>query len=153
VASSVHVPVDVLSEIEIARPRAVVAAYACDPDHATAWYQNIKSVEWRTSPPLAVGSQIGFVAEFLGRRLAYTYEVIEHVPGERFVMRTSEGPFPMQTTYAWRDAPDGATTMTLRNSGEPSGFARVAGAAMAASMRRANRKDLLRLKELLESPG
>jgi hypothetical protein len=145
------VPVDVLSEIEIARPRAEVAAYACDPDHATAWYQNIKRVEWRTPPPLAVGSQIAFVAEFLGRRLAYTYEVIEHVPGERFVMRTSEGPFPMQTTYTWHDAPNDATAMTLRNSGEPAGFARVAGAAMAASMRRANRKDLQRLREILES--
>ena len=146
-------PVDVLSEIEIDRPRSVVATYACDPDHATAWYQNIKSIQWRTPPPLAIGSQIAFVSEFLGRRLSYTYEVVEHVPGERFVMRTSDGPFPMQTTYTWRDAPDGATTMTLRNSGEPSGFARVGGAAMAASMRRANLKDLLRLKEILESPG
>ena len=146
-------PVDVLSEIEIARPRAVVAEYACDPDHATAWYQNIKSIEWLTPPPLAVGSQIAFVAEFLGRRLAYTYEVVEHVPAERFVMRTSDGPFPMQTTYTWRDAAQGATTMTLRNSGEPSGFARVAGTAMAASMRRANRKDLHALQRLLEGEG
>lgn len=144
-------PVDVLSEVVIARPRAVVAEYACDPDHATAWYQNIKSVDWRTPPPLAVGSRIAFVAEFLGRRLAYTYEVIEHVAGERFVMRTSEGPFPMQTAYTWQDAPGGRTKMTLRNSGEPTGFARVAGAAMAAAMRRANRKDLQRLREILES--
>ncbi len=142
--------VDVITEIEIDRPRAEVAAYAADPDHATAWYANIESVDWATSPPLAVGSQLSFVAEFLGRRLVYTYEVREHVPGERFVMSTAEGPFPMETTYSWEDAGAQATRMTLRNRGEPSGFAAIGAPALAAAMRRANRKDLERLKALLE---
>src|SRR5215213_524424 len=103
--------VDVVTEIEIARPRAEVAAFACDPDNATRWYENIESVEWKTAPPLAVGSRLAFVARFLGRRLEYTYEVREHIPGERFVMATQEGPFPMETTYEWRDA-GGGTLMT-----------------------------------------
>lgn len=144
-------PVDVTSQIEIARPRAEVAAYAADPDNATAWYENIKSVAWQTEPPLAVGSRIAFVAGFLGRRLEYTYEVLEHVPGERFVMSTSEGPFPMETTYRWEDAQAGGTRMFLRNRGEPSGFAKVAAPMMASAMRRANGKDLERLKQLLEA--
>jgi hypothetical protein len=141
--------VDVETRTTIARPRAAVAAYASDPANATAWYANIVAVEWRTPPPLAVGSRLAFTATFLGRRLAYTYEVREHVPGERFVMSTAEGPFPMETTYTWTD--DGAgTLMTLRNRGEPSGFAGVAAPLMAAAMRRANTKDLRRLKALLE---
>jgi Polyketide cyclase / dehydrase and lipid transport len=144
------VGVDVVSETEIARPREEVAAYAADPDHATAWYENIERVEWRTPRPLAVGSRLAFVASFLGRRLAYTYEVREWVPGERFVMSTAEGPFPMETTYTWADAPGGATTMTLRNRGEPAGFAKVAAPVMARAMRRANGKDLRRLKAILE---
>jgi hypothetical protein len=142
--------VDVVSEIEIARPRAEAAAYAADPDNATAWYENIKSVEWQTPPPLAVGSRFAFVAQFLGRRLAYTYEVVDHVPGDRFVMRTAQGPFPMETTYIWQDAGDGATRMTLRNRGEPAGFAKLSAPMVAAAMRRANRKDLQRLKRILE---
>ena len=141
--------VDVRSEIEIAGPRAEVAAYACDPDNATEWYENIEAVEWRSPKPLAVGSRLAFVARFLGRRLAYTYEVRELAPGERFVMSTAEGPFPMETTYSWEDAGEG-TRMTLRNRGEPSGFGRVAAPVMAAAMRRANGKDLRRLKQLLE---
>ncbi len=144
--------VDVRSEIEISRPRAEVAAFACDPDNATAWYRNIKAVEWRSPRPLAVGSRIAFVAQFLGRRLAYTYEVTEMVPGERLVMRTAEGPFAMETTYGWQDAVDGATRMTLRNRGEPAGFAKVTAPVMTGAMRRANRNDLRRLKELLEGP-
>lgn len=142
-------PVDVSSRIEIARSRAEVAAYAADPDNATAWYENIKRVEWKTEPPLAVGSRITFVATFLGRRLEYTYEVREHIPGERFVMSTAEGPFPMETTYSWEDTA-GGTAMTLRNRGEPAGFAKVAAPMMARAMTRANRKDLEQLKEILE---
>lgn len=144
-------PVDVTSEIEIERPRAEVAAFACDPDDATTWYANILEVEWQTPRPLAVGSRIAFVARFLGRRLAYTYEVREHLPAERFVTSTEQGPFPMETTYTWSDTSTGGTRMTLRNRGEPSGFGRVAAPAMARAMRRANQRDLERLKSIIES--
>ena len=143
-------PVDVLTSIEIARPRAEVAAFAADPDNATRWYTNIRSVEWRTAPPAVVGSRMAFVASFLGRRLEYTYEIRELEPATRLVMSTSEGAFPMETTYTWEDTADGGTRMTLRNRGEPSGFSRVAAPAMEAAMRRANRKDLALLKQVLE---
>ena len=142
--------VDVQTAVEIARPRQEVAAYVADPDNATAWYENIEAVEWLSPKPLAVGSRIAFDARFLGRRLVYTYEVRELVPGERFVMSTAEGPFPMETTYTWEDAAAASTRMTLRNRGEPSGFARVAAPMMAGAMRRANTKDLARLKTILE---
>jgi uncharacterized membrane protein len=142
--------VDVVSEIEIARPRAEVAAYVLDQDTAPEWYENIKSVEWETPPPVAVGSRFAFVARFLGSRLAYTYEVRELVGGERFVMSTSDGPFEMETTYTWEDAPDGATRMTLRNRGEPGRISKLSTPLIAKAMERANRKDLRRLKELLE---
>ena len=68
---------------------------------------------------------MAFVARFLGRRLAYTYEVVELVPNQRLVMRTAEGPFPMETTYTWDPVTRGATRMTLRNRGEPRGFSKL----------------------------
>jgi uncharacterized membrane protein len=146
----VTVAVDVVTEIVINRPCDQVAAYAVDASNAPKWYVNIESVDWKTDPPIRVGSRMAFVARFLGRRLAYTYEVIELVPGERLLMRTAEGPFPMETTYTWEPAGEGATQMTLRNRGEPTGFAKVGAPIMAAAMRRANRKDLAQLKALLE---
>ena len=143
--------VDVVSEIAIARPVGVVAEYAADPSNAPAWYVNIDSVEWKTPPPASVGSQVEFVARFLGRTLRYTYELVELIPGERLIMRTRQGPFPMETTYTWQQARDDSTRMTLRNRGEPAGFSKLVAPIMQPAMRRANRKDLARLKALLES--
>jgi uncharacterized membrane protein len=142
---------DIQTEIEIARPRSEVASFASDPDNATFWYQNIKSVEWKSPKPLTAGSRVAFTAQFLGRRLAYTYEVRELIPGERFVQATAEGPFPMETTYTWEDTPAGGTRMKLRNRGEPAGFSKLVAPLMASAIRRANRKDLARLKAILET--
>jgi len=143
--------VDVSTEITIARPVAAVAGYAADPANAPEWYENIDSVEWRTAPPLALGSRVAFVARFLGRTLAYTYEIVELVRGERLVMRTAEGPFPMETTYTWAAAGQEATRMALRNRGRPRGVLRIAAPVVRLGVRRANRADLRRLKALLEA--
>jgi uncharacterized membrane protein len=142
--------VDVVTEIEINRQRAEVATFAADPSNVTAWYKNIKSVEWETPPPAVIGSRVRFHAQFLGRELDYTYEIREIIPGRRFVMTTAQGPFPMETTYEWEDSVGAATKMTLRNRGEPSGFAAVAAPVMALAIRKANEADLRRLKALLE---
>jgi uncharacterized membrane protein len=142
--------VDVLTEIVIGRPAGVVSAYAAEPSNAPAWYQNITSVAWQTSPPLQAGSRMTFTARFLGRRLAYTYEVTDFTPGERLVMRTAQGPFPMETTYTWQPAGDGSTRMTLRNRGEPAGFPRLAASLIATAIRHANRKDLRKLRAVLQ---
>ena len=143
--------VDVTTRLNISQPIDVVSAYAADPSNACEWYVNIKSVEWITPPPLRIGSQVAFVAKFLGRRLSYTYAILDFVPGDRLVMRTAQGPFPMETTYRWTPVDDGTTTMTLRNTGQPAGFSKLLAPFMAPAIRRANRKDLANLRRVLES--
>jgi Polyketide cyclase / dehydrase and lipid transport len=141
--------VDVVNSIVINRPVADVSQYAADPNNAPLWYENIKSVEWKTPGPAQVGSRIDFVAQFLGRRLAYTYEFVEFVPGRRLMMQTPGPPFPMETTYTWEND-NGATRMTLRNRGTPRGFAAWLAPLMSLMVGRANRKDLALLKGRLE---
>jgi hypothetical protein len=145
------VAVDVLTDITIDRPVTAVADYAIDPTNAPAWYANIESVEWETPPPARIGSKVTFAARFLGRRLVYTYEFDDVVANERLVMRTTQGPFPMETTYTWSPVGEGSTHMTLRNRGEPAGFSKLAAPFMAAAIRRANRNDLAKLRSILEA--
>ena len=142
--------VDVVTEAAIAAPIDMVSRFSADPTNAPEWYDNIRSVRWETDPPLAVGTRVAFVARFLRRELAYTYEIVEFDPGVRLVMRTAQGPFPMATTYTWQPV-DGGTRMTLRNQGAPKGFGRFAAAIMVPAMRRENRKDLAKLRTILES--
>ena len=150
--------VDVSTEIVIHVPLEKVAAFASNPDNAPLWYVNITSVVWKTPAPLQIGSEIAFKAQFLGRRLSYIYKIEEWVPGEKLVMRTSDGPFPMETTYIWQAIDDKTTGMKLRNQGFPTGFSpreslrtRLFAPFMSLMMRKANKKDLRRLKALLES--
>jgi hypothetical protein len=143
--------VDVLTGIEIERPRSEVADYVSDPDNATAWYENIKKVEWKSPKALKVGARVAFEARFLGRTMAYTYEIKHYLPGRSLVMSTAAGPFPMETSYTFSETPSGATKVELRNRGRPSGFGTFVAPAMAGAMRRANRRDLARLKSILET--
>ena len=142
--------VNVLTETVIARPRDEVAAFAVDPDRIPLWYQHVKAIEWQTEPPLAVGSRVALVSRLLRQRLAYTYEVVEHTPGERFVMRSLEGSSPMETSYAWATMPDGRTRMTIHNHGAPTGILGWLGPIAGMAIRRANTKDLALLKAILE---
>lgn len=145
--------VDVVSDIVIDRPLRVVAEFTADPSHAPQWYANIDAVVWETDPPARLGSRMSFVARFVGRRLTYTYEIVEFERGDRLVMRTADGPFPMETTYQWEPIDGSRTRMILRNRGKPSGFAEVGAPMMAAALRRANRQDLIAVKRLLEGEG
>jgi hypothetical protein len=133
----------------IRRPVEVVAAYTSDPSHAPDWYANISAVEWKTPPPLHIGTEVAFVARFLGRELRYTYAIVEHTP-ESLVMRTAEGPFPMETSYRYESMADGSTRMSLQNRGLPSGFSRLVAPFIRMAMRRATSKDLKVLKQILE---
>jgi uncharacterized membrane protein len=142
--------VNVQTEVLINKPPEVVAKYAMNPDNAPLWYVNINSAKWITPQPLTIGSQIAFEAAFLGKKLSYVYEIVELIPGEKLVMRTADGPFPMETTYEFEKLEERVTKMKLRNRGNPSGFSKILSPFMEMMMRKANKKDLKKIKEIIE---
>jgi len=127
-----------------------VFSFAADPDNAPKGYVNIKSVEWKSNKPLTLGSLIAFKAQFLGKQLAYVYEIKELVTNQKLVMKTADGPFPMETTYLFEKIAENKTKMTLINRGTPSGFSKLFSPFMSMAMRKANTKDLALLKQILE---
>ena len=142
--------VRVSSVIEIDRPRSEVAAFVVDPARAREWYGDVRDVRWNRRP-VAVGSRLAFVAAFLGRESDYIYEVTELVPDERYAMSRAEGPFPMETVYSWEDIGGGGTRMTLQSSGHPRGLSLLLAPLLRSSMKHSGRKDLARLKTILEA--
>lgn len=143
--------VNVKTVVEISRPINVVSVFAMNPDNAPKWYVNIKSAEWLTQKPLSVGTKVAFKAEFLGKKLSYTYAFTEVVPNAKLVMQTHEGPFPMKTTYIFEAVSQNETRMTLINKGEPTGFSKIFTPIMSFMMKSANNKDLLKIKSILEN--
>ena len=148
--------VDVNTEIRIKIPIEDVANYAMNPLNAPEWYVNIKSAEIVEKANTAhkgdfeLGDKIAFRAQFLGKELKYIYEIVELVNSKRMVMRTADGPFPMETTYTFEKVDKGSTLMKLRNKGEPSGFSKFVSPFMSYMMKKANRKDLQKVKNILE---
>jgi hypothetical protein len=137
--------VDVLTHIEIDRPRSEVADYVSDPENATAWYQNVNKVELRTPKPLSAGSEVDLEAEFMDETLEYTYQVTEFVPGESLVMSSTSPSLSMETSYRFSDTPSGGTKVELRNVAlDPD---------TATAIEIDNRQDLARLKSILEGGG
>lgn len=143
--------VDVLATIAIERPVSVVAAYAGDPTNAPSWSRRIDRAEWLTEPPVRLGSRVRFDAAFLGRAIEYVYEIVELTVDEQMTMRSTDGPFPMRTTYTWRPLSDRASHMAIRNTGGPTGPAAIAAPLVARAVRWAVRQDLAELKRILES--
>lgn len=137
---------DVAVERRIERPREEVAAYASDWRNDEEWIGALDEVRLVQEEPL----QVARVAGFLGKRIEYVNEVVEHEPGRRLVMRSVKAPFPMTVTYEFEDAGNGGSVMRIRTQGDASGFYRVAGPLLARAVKRGLERDLATLKERLE---
>ena len=143
--------IDVTAELPIRRPLPEVAAYMIDPAHDPEWIGGVREVRMETPPPLVVGSRVGRVAHFLGRRVEYVNEVTELDPDRVLDMRSVRAPFPMRVTYSF-EAVDGGAATIVRNRvrGAPGRFFALFGPLLAPQVKRSVQKDLERLRDVLE---
>ena len=144
-------PFGASAETRIARPSAEVAAFVMDPENDSSWIGGIRSVTVLTDPPIAVGTRVERVAQFLGRELRYVNDVTALEPGVSLEMRSHSAPFPMTVRYSFAESAGGATTTRVEIEGDPGWFFRVAGPLLRMAVRRNLRGDLRRLKDLLEA--
>jgi uncharacterized membrane protein len=141
--------IDVTAEVHVARPREEVAAYMTDPANDPEWIGGLREARLLGDGPLGEGSHVARVASFLGRRVDYVNEVTRLEPGRLLDMRSVKAPFPMWITYSFEDR-DGGTL--VRNHVRGGGGLFSLGSPLFAPLVRRNvRKDLKRLREVLES--
>jgi hypothetical protein len=143
---------DVQVKTVIRRPREDVAAYATDWRNDLTWIRALSEVRKVTDGPFGVGTQVVRVGSFLGKRIEYVNEIVEHAPGERLLMRSVKAPFPMTVAYEFEDA-DGGTRMRIRTQGDTSGFYKLVGPLLDGAVRRGVAGDLAKLKAILEAGG
>lgn len=141
--------IDVSVQTHIRRPRSQVAAFAMDPGNDTTWIGGISHARALTPAPIGKGTQVERVAGFLGRRIEYVLEVVEHEPEALMAMRSVRSPFPMAVTYRFEEA-EGGTLAHLRVEGEAGGFFSLASPLMALMVKRNISRDIEALKAALE---
>jgi uncharacterized membrane protein len=139
---------EVSVEKTISRPRDEVARFATDWRNDKEWIGALSDVRLVQEEP----QQVERVAGFLGKRIEYVNEVVEHEEGRRLVMRSVKAPFPMTVTYEFEETGEGGTLMRIRTGGDASGFYRLAGPLLSRAVKRGVERDLARLKERLEGP-
>lgn len=143
--------VDVTVEQRIERPREEVARFAMDPANDTRWILALDSARQLTDGQVGVGTRVERVASFLGKRMEYVNEIVEHAPPSRLAMRSVKAPFPLSVEYEFDDAGGGATIARIHTAGEGGRFYLLAGPALGRMVRHGVERDLAELKRLMES--
>jgi len=143
--------IDVDAKVEIARPAEVVAGFVMDPANDTTWIGGIRSVSIEGEGRVGEGTRVARVASFLGRRIDYVNEIVEFDPPNCLVMESVKAPFPMKVTYSFAAAGPERTEVKVRVEGDATGFYKISAPVMAPQVRRSIRKDVAKLKDVLEA--
>lgn len=143
--------VDVTAEVFIERPRNEVASFMFDPRQDAIWTTGVVEAHPQQDGLLVTGSKVQRVSKFLGRRMEYLIEVVDHEPDHYVEMSTTE-PFEMRVRYELEPHEEGTVTR-IHASGGGSGFFKLAAPLLGTMVRRSIQNDLENLKAYLEAGG
>jgi carbon monoxide dehydrogenase subunit G len=133
--------------IDVARPAEEVFAHLVDLDRIPEWQES--AVESRADEPLAEGVRIFECRRALGREVHSELEVTEFDRPRQLTLKTLKGPVKFTVDHRLAEA-DGGTRLTVVAAGKAGGLMRLGEPMLARTVEAEMRKDLDRLKELLE---
>ena len=126
--------------IEIARAPEDVFAYLLDVSHLPDWQADVKSARLRDG-------RVEESRSLLGREIHTTLEIVEQDEPHLFTLRAIDSPVPIEVRHELEPVGDG-TRLTVTVESDVPGFA---AGLVARRAERQFRRDLERLKQILES--
>ena len=138
--------------VVIARPAEEVFDFLALAEYLPRWDSSVLECVQVGSGPVTVGTRYRGASRIVGRRIEWTTEVTEFVPGVRMTSRSVEGPLTFTVSYEVSSCPAG-TTLRYRLAAE-SGLGGAFGRALEPIVERAQTKvvraNLSALASLLE---
>ena len=124
--------------VVIARPAEEVFDFLALAEYLPRWDSSVLECVQVGSGPVTVGTRYRGASRIVGRRIEWTTEVTEFVPGVRMTSRSVEGPLTFTVSYEVSSCPAG-TTLRYRLAAE-SGLGGAFGRALEPIVQRAQTK-------------
>lgn len=140
----------VSATVIIDRPVEEVFDFIKDMDNHAAWQTGVLESRITSPGEVGVGSTYKYVTQMMGRQISTTGEIITCDPNERFMYRSTSGPFQIVGGYTFEPVESG-TQVTQRIVADIEGFFRLAEPIVVRSVQRNIHNNLATLKETLEA--
>ena len=136
--------------IEIERSPDDVFAYLADVSHLTEWQSGVHSAAIEGGGVACAGVRVRESRTLLGKQLETTLEIVEYDPPRLFTLRALDGPALLTVRHELEPSGD-ATALTVAVEGEVKHVPGFAAGLMMRGAERQFRKDVERLKRVLEA--
>jgi uncharacterized membrane protein len=137
--------------VVVRRPVEIVFSYLANPENDPRWSSASDEMHVTSQGPVGVGTTVRQVGHFLGRRLELTLKVTVYELNQRFGMTVVSGPLRFAGVRHVEELPEG-TRVTFSGGGESGGLFKLAEPLLEAAAARQLKRDLAKLKEVLEAP-
>jgi uncharacterized protein YndB with AHSA1/START domain len=135
-------------EVAIDRAPEDVFALLTDIDRMPEWQNSAASAS--ADVALGRGTRIRETRRLMGREFKVVHEVTAYDPPHRFDVESVEGPIPLTIRHTLEPS-GGGTHLEVVVEAQPKGMLRFAAAGIAKTGEAELRRDVERLKEILES--
>jgi hypothetical protein len=137
--------------VQVRRPVDVVFACLANPQNDPEWSGAADEMHVTSEGPVGIGTTVRQVGHFLGRRLELTLKVHVYEPNQRLGMTVVGGPLRFAGVRRVEPVPEG-TRVTFSGGGKSGGLFKLAEPLLEAAAGRQLRRDLAKLKQVLEPP-